>query len=201
MGFALTLYVTPLDRVHAAVGSRDDKLRRMISGRFKDDMARTDRFLSSAIEAVGAPSMHDALRAVIEGGPFERAHAFQYYYAYERICRHFGKYLNNNDFSPFRGDWLAQVDAGFAALGVDMVEVSAFMHGAPPAPLPRPDDLLGYGEWTQSRCRQALAQYDASAAEARSQLPPRVRDAIESCVGWMRAARAEASLGVVGFFF
>lgn len=167
MSLSLTIYLVDLTRARAAIGSRDDKLRRQICGRFRGELERADEWFSSEIEG-GAPKRYDAIKAVFYGGPFERPYAFQYGYAYEMIVRHFGKYLDNNDFSPFRGDWLEMVDGGMEALGLSP-RVTTFMYGRVPEPLPRPDDFPGYGEWSAAQCKEGLEQY-TSKRESRQQL-------------------------------
>jgi hypothetical protein len=198
MSLSLTLYHVDLAQARGAIGSRDDKLRRQLGGRFKADMARADEWFDSAIEG-GAPKRYDALRAVIDGGPFDERFGFQYGYAYEMICRHFGRYLNNNSFSPFRGDWLEDVDKGLAQLGISAVKVTSFMVGGLPDPLPRPDDFPGYDEWSEAACREALAQWTAADAARRAAVDGEVLAAIESCAGWMRAVVAKRGSGVAGF--
>ena len=198
MSLSLTLYLVDLAKPRAAVGSKDDKLRRMLGGRFKREIARADEWFSDAIEG-GAPNRHDAIKAVIEGGPFDARYGFQYGYAYEMIVQHFGKYLDNNAFSPFRGSWLEDVDGGLKALGITAVKVSSFMYGGPPKPIPRPDDYPGYAEWSPEQCRSLLEQWAAVGAEARAAVDREVLSAIESCVEWARAATARPGLGVAGF--
>lgn len=198
MSMSLTLYLVDLAKARAAIGSRDDKLRRQICGRFRADLEQADDWFSTEIEGV-APKRYDAIKAVFEGGPFERRHAFQYGYAYEMIVRHFGRYLDNNCFSPYRGDWLELVDRGMAALGLPL-KVTTFMYGGVPAPLPRPDDFPGYGEWSATQCAEGLSLW-------RDKLPLRedlvadrqVLAAIESCAEWMKAAVDTPGSGIAGF--
>jgi hypothetical protein len=198
MSFGLSLYLVDLARVRGAVGSGDVKLRRMIGGRFKAQLAHDDEWFATEIED-GAPSRYDALRAVIDGGPFDDRHGFQYGYAYKMICEFHGRFLFNNHFSPFRSGWLERVDEGFRELGIKAVGVTDFMYGAPPSPLPRPSDLPGYGEWSTEQCGEALAQWEASDPDRRAGLDAEVREAIESCVEWTRLARAEDGRGIAGF--
>ena len=200
MSYSLSLYAVDLARVREAVGSGDQKLRRMVGGRFKGDMARDDDWFSYEIRN-GAPTRYEALRAVIDGGPFEEAHAFQYAYAYQMLCRFHGRPLDNGSFSPFRGRWLDAVDEGLASLGVKAVSVAEFGSGSPPPPLPRPDDLPGYGEWSAEQCREGLAQWEAATPEQRAALDPEVLRAAESCAGWLRQVAQREDCGIAGFHF
>ena len=58
-----------LDTLHGSVASNDNKLRRVICGRFKEHLAFDGTQFGSVVDD-GGPSMRDAVRAVIEGGPF-----------------------------------------------------------------------------------------------------------------------------------
>ncbi|WP_236244547.1 hypothetical protein [Streptomyces sp. CC210A] len=137
MSYALSPYLVDIDKARAAVASGDDKLRRMIGGRFKQQMAHADAWFADEL-GQGAPSRYEALRAVVAGGPFDAAHAFQYGYAYQMICEFHGRWLFNNDFSPFRSGWLERVDEGLREVGVTVVAVTDFMYGSVPAPCRAP---------------------------------------------------------------
>ncbi|MYV98295.1 hypothetical protein [Streptomyces sp. SID3343] len=149
--------------------------------------------------AGGAATRYDALRAVIDGGPFDAEHGFGYGYAFKMICRFHGKPLDNSNFSPFLGSWLQVVDEGLVALGSKAGSVADFVYGSPPAPLPPPEDLPGYDEWSATPCRDALARWDASTAEQRAGLEPEAGEAIEQVVSWLRAAVAQDGYGIAGF--
>ena len=198
MSYALTTYVVDLDVLHGSVGSRDDKLRRMIGGRFRQHLAHFDSQFGHVADA-GGPTIRDAIRAVIEGGPFDDRHGTMYGYAYKWICEFHGRALFNNDFSPMRYGWLETVDAGLNALGVTAVGVEEFSFGGFPSPIPAPEDLPGYGEWSLTECQKALEQWEAATDERRAALDPYVLSAAGSCMDWCRAAVA-AGRGVAGFF-
>jgi hypothetical protein len=199
MSYSLSLYLVDLEKVRGAIGSGDDKLRRMIGGRFKAALAHADEWFRSEIES-GAPTRYEAVKAVIDGGPYDAAHAFQYGYAYQTICEFYGRFLDNSAFSPFRGDWLETVDEGLAELGIG-VRVTDFMYGSVPSELPRPDHLPCYGEWSPQECARALAEWEATTTEQRDALDPEVLAAIRSCVEWTREAQARPGWGVAGFGF
>ncbi len=198
MSYALTPYVVDLDVLHSALGSKDDKLRRMIGGRFKKHLDFDDSQFDSIIEE-GGPTIRDAIRAVIEGGPFDDRHGTMYGYAYKWICEFHGRAQFNNDFSPMRSEWLEVVDEGLKDLGVSAISVEEFSFGGLPSPIPAPDFLPGYGEWSLAECQEALAQWEAATGEAKSSLEPEVLRAAESCLDWCRNATA-AGRGVVAFF-
>ncbi|MER6996744.1 hypothetical protein [Streptomyces sp. NPDC000410] len=198
MSYGLSLYLVDLATVRGAIASGDEKLRRMMGGRFKRQLAHDDDYFADQIEQ-GAPTRYEALRAVIDGGPFDERWGFQYGYAYKMVCEFHGRSLFNNHFSPFRGSWLEDVDAGMAELGIKAVAITDFMYGSVPGPLPSPQDLPGYGEWSAESCAKALAQWEASTPEQRARLDGEVLEAIESCVDWLRQAKAREGYGIAGF--
>lgn len=103
-----------------------------------------------------------------------------------------------NDFSPFRGNWLEEVDDGLAQLGTKAVRTTDFTYGSLPSELPSPEDFPRYGEWTVEQCREALAQWEENTPEQRQALDSEVLAAIESCAGWWREAAA-ADRGIAAF--
>ncbi|MGW0818930.1 DUF7691 family protein [Streptomyces viridiviolaceus] len=206
MSSSLSVYLLDVAATRALVGSRDDQLLEVIRTEFGDDLARDDDYFGHAI-ADGAPPAYEALRAVVHGGPFsdDKDHAFQYGYAYQRLCSLTGSFLDNSCFTPHRGDWLSVVDEGLAALGITAVSVESFGYGDLPAPLPY-THTPGSGEWTPDRITSALEQFEATkrAVDESGQAPPlepEVVDAVMQCIGWMRHAQARPGFGVIGFRF
>ncbi|MFV0135080.1 hypothetical protein ACLGIH_17980 [Streptomyces sp. HMX87] len=206
MSSSLSVYLLDVTATRALVGSRDDQLLEVIRTSFGDQLAHADDCFSSAIEA-GAPTAYEALQAVVHGGPFsdDRDHAFQYGYAYKRLCSLTGSFLNNDCFTPHRGDWLSVVDEGLQALGITAVSVEEFGHAGLPAPLPY-TCTPGCGEWTPEATAKALEQFEATkrAVDASGQAPPlepEVVDAVMQCLGWMRHAAERPGFGVIGFRF
>ena len=94
-------YVVDLDVLNGSVGSKDDKLRRMIGGRFRQHLTHFDSQFDHLIEG-GGPPIYEAIRAVIDGGPFDERYGVMYNYAFKWICEFHGRFLDNSDFSPMR---------------------------------------------------------------------------------------------------
>lgn len=204
MSSSLSVYLLDVAATRALVGSRDDQLLGLIWNNFGDELARDDEYFGDVIER-GAPTAYEAVRAVVDGGPFSHNedHAFQYGYAYERLCSLTGSFLDNDCFAPHRGDWLSVVDGGLTALGVTAVSVEDFSSSGLPAPLPY-TFTPGCGEWTPDHIAKAVRQFEAAqrAADESGQAPPlekEVMEAVTQCLGWMRHAVARPGSGVIGF--
>ncbi|MGW6058995.1 DUF7691 family protein [Streptomyces sp. NPDC055189] len=207
MSSSLSVYLLDVAATRALIGSRDEQLLAVIRENYAAQLARDDQESSFAIEE-GAPTALEALTAVVNGGPFstDENHAFQYGYAYLRLCDLTGSFLANNCFTPHRGDWLSDVDAGLTARGITAVSTEDFFFGSLPGPLPRGADTPDSGEWTHEQCTKALEQFEAAqrAIDAGGQAPrlePEVDRAVKQCLGWIRHAAARPGYGVIGFRF
>ncbi|WP_052852194.1 DUF7691 family protein [Streptomyces avicenniae] len=206
MSSSLSVYLLDIAATRALVGSRDDELLAWVRAAFPDLLAQDDDYFSHAIEQ-GAPTASEALHAVVHGGPFSenRDHAFTYGYAYKRLCSLTGRFLDNNSFTPHRGDWLSMVDEGLKTRGVTAVSVADFGYGSLPSPLPWAD-APSCGEWAPEHIAEALRQYEAgqgavAASGQASALEPAVEEAVTQCLGWIRMAAAKPGFGVIGFRF
>ncbi|MFE1312104.1 hypothetical protein [Streptomyces sp. NPDC058755] len=200
MSSGLSVYLLDVAATRALVGSGDDQLLQVVRDSFGDELARDDDYFRYQIER-GAPTAYEALRAVVHGGPFseDKEHAFQYGYAYRRLCELTGSFLPNDSFMPFRGDWLSVVDEGLAALRVTAVSVESFSYSDLPDPLPY-TYIPGCGEWTPGQMARALEQFEATKAAGHAPpLEPEVVDAVMQCLGWMRHAESRPGFGVIGF--
>ncbi|KUJ66597.1 hypothetical protein ACZ90_34860 [Streptomyces albus subsp. albus] len=200
MSSSLSVYLLDVAATRALVGSGDDQLLKVVGSRFGDELARDDEYFRHAIEK-GAPTAYQALRAVVHGGPFsdDADHAFQYGYAYKRLCDLTGAFLDNDCFTPHRGDWLSVVDQALAALRITAVSVASFDRTELPAPLPWTSPP-GCGTWTPEQIARALEQFEATRAVGHAPpLDPAVVEAVMQCVGWLRHAQARPGSGVIGF--
>ncbi|MFD3664513.1 hypothetical protein ACFWVF_28625 [Streptomyces sp. NPDC058659] len=201
MSSSLSVYLIDPKAARAFVGSRDDQLLQVIRESFGDDLASDDSWFSSEI-AEGAPTAYEALRTVVHGGPFPEGgrYAFQYGYAYKRLCSLTGSFLDNSCFSPFRGDWLELVDEGLRALRITAVSLADFgSYGGFPVGVPS-SDLPRCGEWTHDRCLEALAQFEQTKQAGHAPpLETEVVDAVMDVMGWLRHVESRPGFGVVGF--
>lgn len=137
MSSSLSVYLLDTAATRALVGSGDEQLLEAVRTGFGRDLARDDSYFGHEI-GEGAPTAYEALRAVVHGGPFSdrEDHAFQYGYAYKRLCALTGAFLDNSSFTPHRGDWLSVVDQGLKALHITAVSVEDFSLGCAPSPCP-----------------------------------------------------------------
>jgi hypothetical protein len=200
MSSSLSVFLLDLKAAHALVGSGDEQLLQVIRDSFGGDLGQDDDWFSSEI-AGGAPTAYEALQSVVHGGPFseDKEHAFQYGYAYKRLCSLTGSFLDNSSFCPYRGDWLSVVDDGLRALNIAAVSVEEFSYSGLPDPLPYAY-TPGCGEWTPDQCAQALEQFEETKRQGHAPpLDPAVVEAVMDVIGWLRHTATRPGFGIVGF--
>jgi len=155
MGYGLAVYAVDLDAVAAACGSGDDKVRRMISGRFRRDIYSTNDQLGWSNDR-GADSVFEAIRHLIMGADDMRLPGAMYGYAYKYIIEFHGRFLANDRFMPARQSWVSEtIQPQLAAAGVAL-NLDALYYGGAPVSFPSPDDFPGYGCWRRDAIAAAL---------------------------------------------
>ena len=142
MSYGFMVYSIDLDKFTAAFASKDDKLRRMISGRFKGEFTSYDEN-----HGEGDLSLRDALRQLIMGDALDPRSGATYAYASKLICEHFGKFMPNAPLYPIPLSLIDEVDDALRVMGVfEAVSLSSLSYRGLPVELPRPDDfpMTGY---------------------------------------------------------
>ncbi|UGT41848.1 hypothetical protein LTV02_39135 [Nocardia yamanashiensis] len=190
MGRFIHAYVVDLEKMNGAIGSRDDKMRRLIEDRYRDDFAVDDDIY---YPENGVAFRADALQTVLRGGPYSPGDGADYAGALHRICEFCSVFGVSH--GPYKGDWLSRVDAELATLGVGAVRFTAF-EGRYPGGWSTPES--GYGEWSHVDCVRANAQFGLTTEEQRRELDDD---------GWIELARhltaaaaGSPGYGIAGFF-
>lgn len=182
-----------IPKIQQVRGSKDDKLRRMIGGRFKRDLASLDDLFEHHI-AAGAPNTYEALRQIVDGAELDPRHGAIYRYAYKLIVEHFGSFLDNNAVYPWRGEFDG-IDGALARLGVTF-KLGDFFGTALPVDLPGPDDFPLSG-WVDAPAVQTVTR--AFRAADTATVDPEHRDTVECIRGWFNQASAKQR-GLVSFY-
>ncbi|MGV9410862.1 DUF7691 family protein [Nocardia sp. NPDC003693] len=191
MGRFLRVYVVDPAKPVEAIGLGDDKLRRMIERRFAEEFEREDGHPCRDEEA---PTMGDAVHAVINGGPYLERYWYCYADAFEKICAFYAEFSDSH--GPYHGAWLSVVDDRLDELGVDL-GLTAF-EWTYPAPLT--NDEGGYGEWSHESCVRMCEQWDALTSEQLATLDGGTREWADAAIRWAREAAESPGRGVAGFF-
>lgn len=199
MGYGFMGYRVDIGKITTALGSKDDKLLRMMGGRFKREIARLDDSFDSDIESSGV-NTQEALRRLIYGetAPTDKP-GHLYAYAFKLIVEHFGNFLSNGSLYPVSVGYEDEIDKGLASIGVTAVSLSDIAYGRiPGVTLPRVDDFPGKGAWTAEQVAAAHAQF-AAAPPLPEGTDSDIRDAVADVRAWVNAAH-EKGWGVIGFY-
>jgi hypothetical protein len=196
VGYYLSLYLVDLDSLNAVVGSGDDRHFDRIAVECAEAMAQADADCADRI-AEGAPTAAEALRSVIDGGPFSHRYANDYLDAYESVCSVLGA-ESDGVWGPFDFAWPSRIDKGLAALGIRL-SVRAFAGQRLPGGLPAPA-AAGHGQWSGPDCWAALGQWEAALPDQRNELAPDVLEGIEDFVAWIREIKRFPGASIVGFW-
>ncbi|MFR9751618.1 hypothetical protein ACL02S_11330 [Nocardia sp. 004] len=192
MGCIMHVYLVDSDVIEEAIYSEDTELFEAIIADWSDDDGDDE---SSGNESDGDDEDWDdegedldpeiALRALIDGGPFEEEYGRSYLEAYESICDHFGEYFCD---ITFHLGWQPKVNEAFAELGMELSMNHLLFGGACTCVFPAPD-WGGDGCWTKEECAKALEQWEASDPAVRAALDPAVLKDVECHVGWLRESK------------
>jgi hypothetical protein len=194
MGYGFMVWAVDTDKLKQVAGSKDEKLRRMIGGRFKRDLAGLDDLFSDSIES-GAPSSYEALRQIIDGSIPEGARGSIYRYAFKLLVQHFGTFLDNGAVYPWNSPDFGPVNAALAAMSVPF-ELDTLQFSGLPVRLPYPDDFPCTG-WVDTA---TVKRVNDAFVEAPSVETSHETADILACVrGWFREAAAKGR-GLVSYY-
>lgn len=194
MGYGFMVWAVDTVKLRQVAGSKDEKLRRMIGGRFKRDLAELDDLFSHSISA-GGPNTYEALRQIIDGTVPDGGRNGIYYYAFRLLVEHFGKFQDNGAVMPWNSPDFDPVNAALAAMGVPL-KMDRFYGSDLPVNLPWPDDFPSTGWVDEGEAQKIHAAF--SGATSRGDDPEAER--IVECVrGWFRNA-ASLGRGLVSYY-
>jgi hypothetical protein len=190
MSVGFMVWMVDLGAVRGAYRSGNEKLRRMIGGRFKRDIAQLDDML-------GEGKTYGALRQIIDGSEMPKRGA-EYAYALRLVVEHFGRFLYNNPLMPCGFDLPREVDKELVRLGLEKhFQLSRWMGFDPPVEIPYPDDFPSVGHMEAQAAAEAAAAFDE--ADLGSVADAQVAEAIRCIHDWLREARAQR-WGLVSYF-
>lgn len=183
------VWAVDVDKLCQVVGSKDEKLRRMLGGRFKRDIAELDEMFES-------PNTYEALRQIIDGAIPEKASGGVYAYAFRLVVQHFGKPLPNAPFMPWSSPDFAPAHAALDAMGVPL-ELDRFYSFELPVRLPYPDDFPCAGYVSNAETKSI---HEAFAGAKKVAVDDAQTAEVVSCAeGWFRTA-ASMQRGLVGYY-
>ena len=180
MSYSIHPYLLNLSELENSFRSGSQAWADALVGKFEHELKQNDEWFKSEIVG-GSPSLAKALRELIMGSPSSTRHVFQYGYALELLCRHFGRKLENAGFVEYHSGWLEKVGG-----------VSAVLGAGPPVAIPRSNDFPMIGHATPRDAIKILATEPTEGND------PEVEEAREVFRWWLEQAVKE-SKGLVLF--
>lgn len=198
MSYAVTAIAVDLDRVRAALGSKDKTLLAHLRETSADDLEQVDDMLAdhtdSSEDENGDPlpplTTADVLRHFVMGEPYRDGDGtgFAYGYCFEALCKHFGDRLDNDHWSGMRDAWFDAVQEALGHAGVSEKQFSIrqLVNRGAPVELPEIDDFPGIGYLTKAEiagARDVLARADLTKVENGEAVEAieQVREWLEEC--------------------
>jgi len=154
MGYSLTPVAVDFGKVTGVLGSGKKGVARKVCKRFGSEFEQFDEMAAEYAEdedGLEELTMCDTIMQMVMGEKYHEHYDFMYGYALEFFCRHFGKFLSNEEWSamPSGSQWAETVDEGLTEPGVpsDVLRVvnHLIFRGAP-VTFPEIDDFpcIGY---------------------------------------------------------
>jgi len=188
MGYGFMIWAVDTNKLQQVAGSKDEKLRRMIGGRFKRDIAELDDMFKN-------PTAYEALRQIVDGTIPAGTQGAVYAYAFKLLVEHFGKFQDNGCVYPWSSPDFKNLDAALAEMGVPF-KFGKLQWSGLPVKLPQPDDFPCTG-WVSP---EDVKKVDAALATATySGNDDHVREVINAMRGWFRNAAAKG-WGLVSYY-
>ncbi|GIG64433.1 DUF7691 family protein [Phytomonospora endophytica] len=186
MGYGVMAYSVDIDKLVALCGSGDDRMRRVISGKSRESIYRTNDQLGLSNER-GEPSVFTAINHLILGEEMT-LEGYMYGYAFKYIVEFSGRFLSNGPFYPCSSDYLSDtVDAELAEVGASVRMTDLIWDGAPVS-FPRPDDFPMIGHWTAEQVAASVEPVRAGTSEE-----------LKTIGTWLDQSAAQGR-GIVGFY-
>jgi len=205
MGYIVTAIAVELSKVSDALSSKDKQLVGALVQKFEDEFEQFDEMAADVAddeEGEEPLRMRDALTQMVMGQEYSENFGFIYGYALEFLCRHFGEFLPNREWSamPSGSDWAETVDEGLNAAGVAESVLRVGMHlmnrGAPIA-IPDIDDFPAIGYLRLDEIKAAkTALEEAKVTDIKDK---QVLASIQELQSWMHRC-AESGRDMVCFY-
>lgn len=203
MSYCVSAIAVDLDKVRAAIGSKNKKLLATLREGAESGLNQIEEMIADHLEEDededGNPlepfSVEEALQHLIMGGERREEFGFVYAYCLEYLCLHYGDFLDNGHWSAMRSEWFDTVQKGLKKAGVTekMFSLNTLFFRGSPVELPEVADFPNFGYLTRpeiAKARAVLAQADFTTVKDRG-----VVEAIEQIRSWLdECARSKRDL-------
>lgn len=191
VGYAYSVFAVDLGKLKPA---RDKKLFAALREQYADDLARADEWFDDEIVKKGAPIRARALWELLHATPSQKAHGFQYGYALELLCRHFGERVDKISLT-----WFDDVLDPLLKKAKRPPSARLLGKGVRPMKVPAPRDFPEIGTVTPAGCVAGIAAL-AAVAPFVDRDDENVVMVVDEVRGWFERAKAKRR-GLVWFVY
>ncbi|GLZ78116.1 hypothetical protein Afil01_29230 [Actinorhabdospora filicis] len=186
MGYGVMAYSVDIDGLVALCSSGDDRMRRVISGKARESIYRTNDELGWSNER-GEPSVFMAINHLVLGQEMTLP-GVMYGYAFKYIVEFSGRFLDNGLFYPCSSEYMTDtVDVELAELGAT-VRMNDLIYGGAPVSFPTPEDFPLIGYWSAQQVAESVEPVRAGTGEHTKAIGT-----------WLDQSAAQGR-GIVGFY-
>ncbi|MDZ4834714.1 MAG: hypothetical protein SGJ27_13130 [Candidatus Melainabacteria bacterium] len=144
MSYSIAVYAVDINKIKQVCGSNDQELLATIKRQHAERLEDADEWFVDEIKA-GAPSLFDAVSALVLKQEMNKDFAFQYGYALEVLCNQFGQQIDS-EFESMSGGYFWELPDSIQSL----VTTGA------PVVIPAIEDFPTIGHKSLSDVRQEL---------------------------------------------
>lgn len=172
MSYGIHPYAVAMKKIEGAIGSKSTRVLQAIQqandSEFSDDDDEVDEEDEEEI------SLRQAAERLIFGQPLGDVYGYKYAYVIKFLSEHYGRMLDNGDWSSIGWEWVEAIDESLAEAGVaaETFRVQRLLGRALPFDLPSIDDFPSTGYLLLSEMpgvSAALAQVSESDLDGEEQ--------------------------------
>ena len=140
MSSTITVFAVSLDRIRQVVGSKNESLLTQIVAEQKSCLEDID-----SIDEECGFRCAEALADIIHGRVNRDIRGYLYGYAFETLCRQFGRELNEISGIAGAATWIEEIDGALVEVS-SPIKLSDLLYAGCPIPIPRPDEypIIGF---------------------------------------------------------
>ncbi len=207
MGYGITPFAVSLKKIERVIGKKKSggllgRLFATSSASLLREIKRKSAYRFDQDDLVDdeEPTLEQALADLLAGNDLNQLFGHKYAYAFELLCDHFGRALNNSMWSAIGIEWVEQVEEAMKQAGIDEHAISVSSHlmnrGAPVS-IPTPDDFPAVGYLRRGEIDAAAQALDSADL---SEMDEDLMESVEQLRQWCARCR-ELGTDLVCFYY
>jgi hypothetical protein len=191
------VYLVPEQDFAGVIGCQDDDLLADVLEQMAEDFEDLEQEFTTHDEEYGPGlTFVQALKELFHGALFRPEMCdFIYTYAFEEVCRYYGRWLRNSRFSRSSTEWFAHLD-GLLKWGRVPLRFHDLLDRCPIQMSPF-REVLGLGHWKRDEAVRAIPSLERLLSDIQDETD---QLALKQASEWLAAAREQPESIIVGVF-